>query len=159
MADEVRVSSQVMSERVNGREVFIIIKTEYPAGSSTPGRTYVVGPQGQITGSVPQARHMTAQGGPDDGEPWVSCGKNQHRSAEGPARSVSGALRRMRLLLSLRALRSALASTPSTRKSRVDGDPGLRQRGMESLFVLPRAPRALGYVMSCLRCLCHSWCL
>lgn len=49
MADEVRVASQVMTERVGGREVFIIIKTEYPAGSSTPERTYVVGPQGQIT--------------------------------------------------------------------------------------------------------------
>ena len=51
MADEMRVASKVMSEYVDGREVFIVIKTEYPAGSSTPGRTYVVGPQGQITDS------------------------------------------------------------------------------------------------------------
>lgn len=49
MADEVRVASKVMTERVDGREVLIIIKTEYPAGSSTPLRTYVVGPQGQVT--------------------------------------------------------------------------------------------------------------
>jgi len=49
VADEVRIASKVMSERVDGREIFIIIKTEYPAGSSTPGRTYVVGPQGQVT--------------------------------------------------------------------------------------------------------------
>ncbi len=50
MADEVRVACKVMSERrADGREVFIIIKTEYPAGSSTPGRTYVVGPRGEIT--------------------------------------------------------------------------------------------------------------
>ena len=49
MADEVRIASKVMSEWVDGREIFIVIKTEYPAGSSTPGRTYVVGPKGEVT--------------------------------------------------------------------------------------------------------------
>jgi hypothetical protein len=37
MADEVRVACEVMSERLNGCEVFIVINTEYPAGSSDPG--------------------------------------------------------------------------------------------------------------------------